>query len=105
MKRLAVALIILISASARAEEALSLSNYLKEVDAQNLTLKASDASIEAADARSVGVALPQPMVGFSQMRDSSGTASGFEINQTIPFPNHYFTKTRSHWCSTDIAVA
>ncbi len=86
MKRLAIILIILISASARAQEKLSLSSYLKEVEVQNLTLKASDASVDAADARSVGVALPQPMVGVTQMRDSSGTANGFEVNQTVPFP-------------------
>ncbi len=87
MKRLVLTLIILISAStATAEESISLASYLKDVEAQNLTLKASDASVEAADARSVGIALPQPMVGFSQMRDDNGTASGFEVNQSIPFP-------------------
>jgi len=87
MKRLVLTLFISISASsAIAEESISLASYLKDVEAQNLTLKASDATVEAADARSIGIALPQPMVGVSQMRDSSGTANGFEVNQSIPFP-------------------
>ena len=86
MKHSVVILILLISATASAEDAVSLSSYLKEVENQNLTLKASDASVEAANARSVGLALPQPMLGLTQMRDDSGTANGFEINQAIPFP-------------------
>lgn len=69
-----------------ASEQISFSDYIKEVEAQNLTLKASEASVDAADARSVGVNLPQPMASYIQMQDDSGSANGYEISQTIPFP-------------------
>lgn len=69
-----------------AAESISLSGYVTEVETQNLTLKASSATVDAADARSAGVKLPEPMVGYIQMQDKSGSANGFEISQTIPFP-------------------
>jgi outer membrane protein TolC len=88
MKHLVLALIILISIGlAKAEAAaLSLSEYLKIVEDQNLSIAASQASFEAADARAVGIKLPEPMIGLSQMQDSKGSSSGYEISQTIPFP-------------------
>jgi outer membrane protein TolC len=69
-----------------ASEPMTLTAYLQEVESQNLSLKASAASLEAAEARSVGLKLPEPMVAYIQMQDSSGTANGFEVSQTIPFP-------------------
>jgi outer membrane protein TolC len=87
MKRLVLIFIILNAATVRAEDAISMATFLKEVETQNLTLKASQASVEAAKSRSVGVNLPQPMVGITQMRDASGSAIGIEVNQTIPFPS------------------
>jgi outer membrane protein TolC len=88
MKHLVLALIILISTGfAKAETTtVSLSEYLKIVEDQNLSIAASQASFEAADARAVGIKLPEPMVGVSQMHDSKGSANGYEISQTIPFP-------------------
>jgi outer membrane protein TolC len=79
--------ILIFSSLAKAQAAtVSLNDYLKIVESQNLTIAASLASSEAADSRAVGVKLPEPMVGLSQMKDSSGSANGFEISQTIPFP-------------------
>ncbi len=63
-----------------------MNDYLKMVEAQNLTIAASKASFESANARAVGIKLPEPMVGLSQMRDTQGTSDGFEISQSIPFP-------------------
>ncbi len=72
---------------ARAEsKTVSLNEYLKMVETQNLSIASSQASFEAADARSVGIRLPEPMVGFAQMSDTSGSSNGYEISQTIPFP-------------------
>lgn len=70
-----------------AAETVSLPVYLAKVRESNLELKIEGAKAEAADARSVGVALPPPMVAFAQMRDSGGTSNGYELNQTIPFPS------------------
>lgn len=70
----------------RASDSITLSDYLREVESHNLTLRANSAVVDAADARSVGVKLPPPMVGISQMSDTSGSAKGYEITQMIPFP-------------------
>lgn len=87
MKRLVLLFIVLISAEfAKAESSISLTDYLSQVEIENLTLKASRANLDAAEARSVGISLPAPMVAVSQMRDDSGSANGYEISQTIPFP-------------------
>lgn len=72
--------------SARGSDRISLPEYLARVREANLGLKIENTKIEASDARSVGVALPPPMVAYAQMKDAAGTSRGFEINQTIPFP-------------------
>jgi outer membrane protein TolC len=65
---------------------LSLNDYLKDVSEQNLVLKSQKASLDASQARAIGVHIPPPMVAVTQMRDQSGTANNFEVSQTIPFP-------------------
>jgi outer membrane protein TolC len=67
-------------------EDLSLDQFLREVQSQNLSLKAEEASFQAAREGSVGIALPPPMAGVTQMQDQTGKANGFEVSQTIPFP-------------------
>lgn len=67
-------------------ETLSLDSFLKMVSEQNLSLKANSAEVDAAKAKEVGVDIPPPMVGLTQMHDQSGSANGFEISQSIPFP-------------------
>lgn len=69
-----------------ADEPMKLQQFLSEAQGQNLTLKAEDASALAAKEGAVGIALPPPMVGITQMQDQSGKATNFEISQTIPFP-------------------
>jgi outer membrane protein TolC len=71
---------------AGAQTSVSLTAYLKEVESENLTLKASRANLDAAEARAVGIALPEPMIAVTQMRDDSGLANGYEVSQSIPFP-------------------
>jgi outer membrane protein, heavy metal efflux system len=66
---------------------LSLKEFLKDVSENNLTLKVEQAALEAAEAKSVGINLPPPMVGFSHMRDARGSANNFEITLGVPFPS------------------
>ncbi len=74
-------------ANLNAEEPVNLSQFLKMVQERSLDLKVDQAKLEAAQARSVGLAIPPPMIGFNQMTMDSGMkANGFEISQTIPFP-------------------
>lgn len=79
-------LAFLCAGKAWSAELLALDAFLKEVSEQNLSIKSDTASLDAAKARDSGFDIPPPMVSVSQMRDQSGSANGFEINQTIPFP-------------------
>ena len=60
--------------------------FLREVTSQNLSLKAEEASSDAAREGATGIALPPPMAAITQMSDQSGKASNWEISQTLPFP-------------------
>jgi outer membrane protein TolC len=88
MKRfLPLFIIALVSSSGyAASETLTLEAFLKEVNQNSLSLKVNSAEANAAEAKSVGVDIPPPMAAITQMRDQSGSANGFEISQTIPFP-------------------
>lgn len=81
-----VALLLGLPITVLADEAMTLQQFLSEARGQNLTLKAEGASALAAKERAVGIALPPPMAGITQMQDQSGKATNFEISQTIPFP-------------------
>jgi outer membrane protein TolC len=90
MQHLVLTLLIFISsgfAGAEVANTVSLNDYLKIVKAHNLTITASQAASEAAEARAVGIRLPPPRFGVSQMRDPYGSSNGFAISQTIPFPS------------------
>ena len=78
--------VALMGGPAPAGERLTLNQFLREVSSQNLSLKAEAASVEAAQEASVGLAVPPPMVGITQMKDVSGSGNGYEVSQTIPFP-------------------
>ncbi len=68
-------------------ETMTLEEYLSKATTENLDLKIDSAKSEAADSKAIGVIIPPPMIGLTQFRESSGSAtSGFEISQTIPFP-------------------
>jgi outer membrane protein TolC len=73
---------------------LSLSQFLDLVEQSNLNLKISQASASAAQSTASSLGLPAPMLGFSQFKDASGTASGLELSSTIPFPSK-LTNNRS----------
>lgn len=89
MKRLSIvfSILILLALSALADDRMSLDSFLTRVQEQSIDLKVESAKVASSEAKSVGIALPPPMVGFSQMREESGSkATGFEVNQNIPFP-------------------
>ena len=84
---ISIAVAISISSLVQAEESMTLSSFLALVRKQNPDLQIEAAKVAASDAKSVGLAIPPPMVGVNQMKEDTGnTAVGFEVSQTIPFP-------------------
>jgi outer membrane protein TolC len=81
-----LAFALLFSFPAFAEEAITLDQFLAQVQGENLALKAEEASASAAKEGAAGIALPAPMAGIAQMKDQSGKATGWEVSQAIPFP-------------------
>ena len=83
---LLISIVMGYTALAHSQE-LTLEEYLTQVKEQSLDLKIEQAKSDSLDGKSTGLAIPPPMIGFSQMKDQEGSsANGFEINQTIPFP-------------------
>jgi outer membrane protein TolC len=71
----------------QAEEKLTLGQFLEKVETSNIDLKIEQVKTEASEAQSSTIGLPPPMVSLSFLREKEGSsATGFEINQTIPFP-------------------
>lgn len=67
-------------------KAVTLDQFIKEVEAKNPVTAIEKANIEVATARASGVRISPPMVGYMQMKDGGGTNRGYEISQEIPFP-------------------
>lgn len=68
------------------KEELPLGQYLKFVEAQNLNFKIEKANVDMAQARSRGVRIPPPMIGYMQMKEGNKINQGYEVSQEIPFP-------------------
>jgi outer membrane protein, heavy metal efflux system len=75
-----------VSARTPAGTPVSLENFLQLAKKENLSLKISEAQINAANAGAVGWNLPAPMLGLSHFSDESGATLGFEFSQALPFP-------------------
>lgn len=87
MKSLLLMFIVISYAALSQSQELTLEDYLSQVKEQSLDLKIEQAKSDSLDGKSTGLALPPPMIGYSQMKEQDGSsANGFEINQTIPFP-------------------
>jgi outer membrane protein TolC len=70
-----------------AQGRMTLADFLDLARGQNLDLKIAQTKSDAAQSKAVGVAIPPPMVGVSQMKAMDGSqANGFEVSQSIPFP-------------------
>ena len=80
---------IFFALDASAQERMGLSTFLDKVRVQNLGLKVEGSKSEAANAKTIGLAIPTPMIGVSRMKDdaSNNSAYGFEVSQSIPFPS------------------
>lgn len=87
MKSLLLIFIVSTYAATSYSQELTLEDYLTQVKEQSLDLKIEQAKSDSLDSKSTGLAIPPPMIGFSQMKEQDGSsANGLEINQTIPFP-------------------
>ncbi len=78
--------LILASLQAPAASMLTLNEFLSQVQNQSPDLQIEKALTSEAVARSQGIRISPPMIGLMQMKDSSGTNRGLEIEQQIPFP-------------------
>lgn len=68
------------------KEEFSLIQYLQLVETQNLNFKTEKANVDVAEARSRGVRIPPPMIGYMQMKEGNRINQGYEVSQEIPFP-------------------
>jgi outer membrane protein TolC len=66
---------------------VTLETFLSSVKTRNLDIQIETAKANAADAKSIGISLPPPTVGFIQMDMQDGSsAKGLEVSQMVPFP-------------------
>lgn len=67
---------------------LSYKKYINLVREESLDIKSAELKKEAAKYRASGWVLPATELGFTQLKENSGsTALGVELSQSIPFPN------------------
>lgn len=69
---------------------LQLDDFLIKVQVQSPELQAEKSTSDEFEARAYGLRIPPPMVGFMNMRDSSGANRGIEVTQELPFPSKIF---------------
>lgn len=87
MKHILMILLALGCSQHSYSQSFTLQDYLAQVKEQSLDLKIEQSKSEALNAKSAGVAIPPPMLGFSRMNADDGSSTqGFEISQMIPFP-------------------
>lgn len=65
---------------------LTFDNFLTLVESQSPDLVVEKSMKDEADAKSSGIRLNPPMIGFMTMKEDGSTARGLEISQEIPFP-------------------
>lgn len=85
---------ILVTASlayaAESARNLPFNEYLKLVESQSPDLNIEKSMKDEAEAKSNGIRLNPPMVGFMTMKEEGSTSRGYEISQEIPFPTKIF---------------
>lgn len=87
LQNVTFSILILFSRFVLADEKMSLDVFLKRAQEQNIDLKVETIKVDSAEAKSVGIPLPPPMIGLNKMREENGhEANGYEISQSIPFP-------------------
>jgi outer membrane protein TolC len=87
MKIFILTILVSLTASNIIASELSLEEFLKKVQVQNLNLKLEAAKQNLAEEKSVGLRLPPPMLGITKGKEEQGNSpNGLEINQEVPFP-------------------
>lgn len=81
-------------APAKAEQFLTLEQFLKEAQSQSLDIAVENSNTAVAEARAKGIRIDPPMVGFMQMKSEMGSADGIEVEQAIPFPTKIYQDKR-----------
>jgi len=71
-------------------QSLTFNDYLKLVETQSPDLIVEKSIKDEAQAKSSGIRLNPPMIGFMTMKEAGSTARGLEISQEIPFPTKIF---------------
>lgn len=66
--------------------ALSLDEYLNQVQTQSPELKIEKSMRDESEAKAQGVRIPPPMVGVMNMKEGSTSNQGIEVSQELPFP-------------------
>lgn len=65
---------------------LNIEDFLIKVQIQSPEILVEKSTKEEFKARSQGVRIPPPMVGFMNMKDTGGNNQGIEVIQEVPFP-------------------
>lgn len=87
MKKILILILSFYIAPQSFSSEITLDQFLQKVKEQNLNLKLETAKQNASEEKAVGIRLPPPMFSFIQAKEDSGnSATGFEINQEVPFP-------------------
>lgn len=85
--KILITLVLILGCNPAFTQTLSLNDYLKKVESQNLDLKIEQLKLDTVQAQAIGFRLPPPMLGLIQMKPEGDDAiNGFEISQDIPFP-------------------
>lgn len=66
--------------------ALSLEEYLNQVQTQSPDLQIEKSMRDESSARAQGARIPPPMVGVMNMKEGSTSNQGIEVSQELPFP-------------------
>lgn len=69
-----------------AQERVSLDQFIQEAKSQNLSFQAKKLAAKGAKEAAYGIKLPPPSASLMQMRMDGGSANGFTVMQTVPFP-------------------
>lgn len=79
-----------LASAAESARNLPFNEYLKLVESQSPDLNIEKSMKDEAEAKSNGIRLNPPMVGFMTMKEEGSTSRGYEISQEIPFPTKIF---------------
>lgn len=101
MKSLILMFLMFQLETALAGTSISLTEFLKLTKDQSPELAMEKSDQEAAQAKSLGIRLDPPMLGFMNMTESGSNQQGFELTQEIPFPSKIQQEKNSRQLEAD----